>query len=238
MICAKLLLDLLVVSMVSLSSKTVTIVGGGGVGSTLASSIDSSGKAKQVLIAARDPDKTKAALAEKNLSNLKVQSMKDAIEAADILILATPSSHSDEDIQKLAASLGDVSGKTVVDATNPLSPFEDGLQVRWTHETSGGEVLQAALPDAKVYKAFNTLGVEHMSAEAAAGTDMMYAGPDNEIDDLVAAVGFNPYYIGPIRYSRNLEAIAELWIHCSIPPLPAKYMGRDWTFAIAGNPEK
>ena len=30
---------------------------------------------------------------------------------------------------------------------------------------------------------------------------------------VVAGVGFKPKYVGPIRYARNLEAIAELWIH-------------------------
>jgi predicted dinucleotide-binding enzyme len=68
--------------------------------------------------------------------------------------------------------------------------------------------------------------------------DMMYAGPDDGIADVVAAMGYKPYYVGPIRYSRNLEAIAELWIHCAVPPLPANYLGRDWTFGIAGNPGK
>ena len=24
-------------------------------------------------------------------------------------------------------------------------------------------------------------------------------------------------YVGPIRYARNLEAIAELWIHLTVP---------------------
>jgi hypothetical protein len=38
-----------------------------------------------------------------------------------------------------------------LDATNPLSPYP-GLEVRWDHATSGGEVLSAVLPDAHVFK--------------------------------------------------------------------------------------
>ena len=101
----------------------------------------------------------------------------------------------------------------------------------------GGEVLQESLPSAYVYKAFNTVGVEHMAD--ASGKDMLFCGsPDQKelVHAVVAAVGFKPYYVGPIRYARNLEAIAELWIHCAIPPLPAADFGRDWTFGIAGNP--
>jgi len=44
------------------------------------------------------------------------------------------------------------------------------------------------------------------------------------------AVGFRALWVGPIRYARNLEAMAELWIHMAIPPLPAAQWGRDWTF--------
>lgn len=163
--------------------------------------------------------------------------MENAIAEGDILILATPSAQSDEAIEALAASLGNVDGKLIIDATNPLSEFAEGLEVRWKMGTSSGETLAKALPSAKVYKAFNTLGVEHMNRDKAIGTAMMYCGPDEDIKEVVAAVGFTPYYMGGIRYARNLEAIAELWIHCAIPPLPANNLGRDWTFAIVGNPD-
>lgn len=236
----KLLIDGLVLAVsMSLTNKTIAVVGGGSVGSTLADSIiaSSQGAPNRVVIAARDPSKTKAELAAKQLGNLPVESAQDAIRTADILILAVPGKHTDKGIQKMAHSLGDVSGKTVIDATNPLSEFSDGLEVRWTQGTSGGEVLQKYLPTAKVYKAFNTIGVEHMARPKSVGTDMLFCGPDAEIQDVIAAVGFTPRYMGPIRYARNLEAIAELWIHCAIPPLPGQQLGRDWSFAVAGNPE-
>lgn len=219
----------------SLSSKTIAVVGGGSVGSTLANALQRN--AKTVVIAARNPEKTKMQLAEKGLLDLTVESVSPAISSADIIILATPSVHSDEALQGLAQSLGDVSGKVVIDATNPLSDFGDGLQVRWAQGKSGGEVLQESLPSAYVYKAFNTVGVEHMAD--AAGKDMLFCGsPDQKelVEAVVAAVGYKPYYVGPIRYARNLEAVAELWIHCAIPPLPAANLGRDWTFGISGNP--
>ena len=100
--------------------------------------------------------------------------------------------------------------------------------------------MQAALPKAKVYKVFNTIGAEHMAPGQAAGKDMFFCGPpeDSElVGQVVQAVGFKPIYVGPIRYARNLEAMAELWIHCAIPPLPGANLGRDWSFKAAGNPE-
>jgi 8-hydroxy-5-deazaflavin:NADPH oxidoreductase len=225
-----------VAAMATLSSKVVTIVGGGSVGSALGIALLKSGKAKDVLIAARDPVKTAAKLTDEGKSNLKVEALASAIASADILILATPSVHDDTGLKELAISLGDVAGKYIVDATNPLTAWP-GLEIRWEQGTSAGEKLAEYLPSAKVYKAFNTLGVEHMIDPV--GKDMLYCGEDKDgIEELIAAIGYKPCYVGPIRYARNLEAIAELWIHCAIPPLPAQYIGRDWTFAIAGNPEK
>jgi hypothetical protein len=45
--------------------------------------------------------------------------------------------------------------------------------------------------------------------------DMMYAGTADPaaratMAAVISAVGFHPVYVGPIRYSRNLESIAEL----------------------------
>lgn len=216
-------------------TKKISVIGGGSVGSALADAIAKNLKESTVVIGARDPEKTKASLAEKKLAHLSVEPKDAAIASSDVLILATPSVPDDAALEALAQSLGDVSGKSIIDATNPLTSFPDGLEVRWSQGTSGAEVLQKALPDSKVYKAFNTLGVEHMLD--GAGKDMMYAGPDQEIADIVASVGYKPFYVGPIRYARNLEAIAELWIHCAIPPLPAHHWGRDWTFSISGKPE-
>lgn len=34
---------------------------------------------------------------------------------------------------------------------------------------------------------------------------------------VISASGFKPQYVGPIRYARNLEAIAELWHHLALP---------------------
>lgn len=215
----------------------IAVVGGGSVGSTLAKALADS--QREVVIAARDPAKTKAKLEESNLAELKVEDSVKAIQSSDVIILATPSLAEDKDIQELASSLGDVSGKIVIDATNPLDAFQDGLNVRWKQGTSGGEVLATALPTAKVYKSFNTLGVEHM--KYAFGKDMMIAGDPDEkarevAEGVVSSVGFKPFYVGPIRYARNLEAIAELWIHMAIPPLGARNTSRKFWFSISGDP--
>lgn len=228
-----------------LKTLKVVVLGGGSVGSTLAKAVLDSGMAGSVAVGARHPAKTEAQLAANGLADVPVEESKSALASADVVILATPGGHSDEAIKELAASLGDMTGKVVIDATNPLSEFPDGLQVRWKQGTSGGEVLAEALPTAKVYKAFNTVGVEHM--KSALGKDMMIAGGggDGRVDDAVsrsvceatvAAVGFKPVFVGPIRYARNLEAMAELWIHMAVPPLPAETYSRRFWFSVSGDP--
>jgi predicted dinucleotide-binding enzyme len=83
---------------------------------------------------------------------LRVEPVADALGSASVIILATPSVRDDAGIRALAASLGDVSGKVVIDATNPLGSFGESLNGWGGDGTSGGEVLASALPGARVYK--------------------------------------------------------------------------------------
>jgi 8-hydroxy-5-deazaflavin:NADPH oxidoreductase len=223
-----------------LSSLKVAIVGGGTVGSTLARALLKSGQVGSVCIAARTVDKTEAALKDRYGADtpIPVAPMADAIKDSKIVILATTGIHDTAGLEAFFASLGNLDDKVVVDATNPMSHFPD-LQIRWGETTSGGELLANYFPKARVYKAFNTLGFECMAN--ADGKDLMYAGDKDaksmEIAEaVISAVGFKPFYVGPIRYSRNLEAIAELWVHMAIPPAPARNTGRDFWFSVSGNP--
>jgi len=225
----------------SLSTLRITILGGGNVGSTLAQKLLQSKRFASVEIAARDPDKTTASILEKGIDDVPVvASTPDSLAASHVVILATPGLYDDKDMKSFASSLGDMSDKVVIDATNPLGPFTDGLQVRtWEGGISSGEMLQLHLPKSKVYKAFNTVGVEHM--REALGKEMLIAGdPDPSYraaaEAVVAAVGFKPFYVGPIRYSRNLEAMTELWIHMAIPGLGGRDTSRNFWFSIGGDP--
>ena len=67
-----------------------------------------------------------------------------------------------------------------------------------------------------VYKAFNTVGVEHMARPDGAlvtGTRMSlpFAGApqrQRDVAALIEAVGFEAHWVGHVRYARNLEALA------------------------------
>ncbi|KAL7447963.1 hypothetical protein ACHAXS_000115 [Conticribra weissflogii] len=226
-------------SEINFSSIKVAVLGGGTVGSTLAQKLVQSKKFSSVTIAARDPEKTTFDVKAKGYNKIPVAPSSETLPSSDVIILATPGIHDDEGIRSFAATLGDMNGKIIIDATNPLGPFSEGLKVRWGYDSSGGEKLQEFLPGAKVYKSFNTVGVEHM--QEALGKDMLIAGdPDDKsramVEGVVAAVGFKPFYVGPIRYARNLEAMAELWIHMAVPPLGGRNTSRNFWFSICGDP--
>ena len=112
------------------------------------------------------------------------------------------------------------SGKVVIDATNPLD-FSQGFppSLGWANTDSGGEHVQRAIPDAKVVKAFNTIGnayfVEPHFTEGA--PTMLVAGDDEEAKILIgkAIVDFGwpaPVDVGGIEGSRWLEQLAVLWV--------------------------
>ena len=73
-----------------------------------------------------------------------------------------------------------------------------------------------------MYKAFNTVGVEHMahpdgSLVTGQRLTLLFAGSaarQAEAAALIRTVGFLPHWVGHVRYARNLEALAELYIHC------------------------
>ena len=232
----------------------VAIIGGGEVGTTLALKLHEC-TGFEVTIGARDPARTLGRIADTiGTHNLVVPVVRihEAVAPAQVVILACTGSHDDAGIEALAASLGDCATKVVLDATNPFSEFPE-KSCRWGHIRSGGEVLAAALPSSAVYKAFNSVGVEHMKhpeGSALGGNggerereDMLVAGDPREpfLDvalAVVTAVGFIPRYVGPIRYARNLEAIAELWVHLAVPPVGetgVETWGRAWSFKVAGD---
>jgi predicted dinucleotide-binding enzyme len=123
-----------------------------------------------------------------------------------VIILATPGITDEAGTKAFCESLGDLSGKIILDATNPLGPFQEGLNVCcWGGDgMSGGELMAKYLSSSKVYKTFNTVGVEHMAE--AFGKDMFIAGDADEearaiAEGVVAAVGFKPFYVGYVRSS-------------------------------------
>lgn len=172
------------------------------------------------------------------LDSSPIVTISEATNWSQLILLTVPGMRLEEEYAALASQLGSgAEGKAIIDATNPLSPFPD-LAVYWDGNKSAGELLQAALPKSFVFKGFNTVGLNHLGnpdgslilgRDASLGPlKMLYCGPSEQRElaaQIINAVGFRPVYVGPIRYARNLEAIAELWIHLAIPGIGSS---EDW----------
>lgn len=110
-----------------------------------------------------------------------------------------------------------LAGKVVIDITNPLAP--DFMSLTIGHETSGGEELARALPDAHVVKAFNTIFAAAL-ADHADGTactlPVFVAGDDPDavktVSDLVRDMGLTPVAAGGLSNARYLEPMTEMMI--------------------------
>lgn len=146
-----------------------------------------------------------------------------AVRAAHVVVLATPWSAA----QDAVAGLGDLTGRTVVDATNPIG---SGLSL--LGPPSGGEMVAGWAAGACVVKAFNTTGWENLAdGRTAAGPLAMFlAGDDADakavVAGLAADLGFEPIDAGPLVRAAWLEALALLWI------TQAGAAGRGFGFAL------
>ena len=204
----------------------IAIVGTGSVGAALARALK--GTEHAVTLGARDAasDKANALGAE---TGHRLASPAEAAAAADVVILALPWSV----VESAVASLGDLSGKIVIDCTNPIGWVDGAIGLTLGHTTSGGEAVQRAIPHARVVKTLNQVGAEIMARNGHLPQRpvMFMAGDDDAAKTAVAALlrdlGFDPQDAGDITKARLLEPFALVWINQSI----TRGKGRDWAFA-------
>ncbi len=155
-------------------------------------------------------------------------SAAEAAAFADVVVLAVPWDATEAALR----SAGDLSGKIVLDATNPLLPNLTGLDV--PSAGSGGQQVAAWVPGAKVVKIFNSTGANNMEKPAYpdGAATMLYAGDDAEAKSvahaLAADLGFEPQDFGPLSASSLLEAQALLWITLAYP----RGLGREFAFRL------
>ena len=129
--------------------------------------------------------------------------------------------------------MGNVSGKIILDATNPLVRGPDGINLEIGHSTSAGEKVQGWATGASVFKTLNTTGFGNMANPVFNGVkSVMFVAGDDAANKpkamaLVGELGFDVVDAGPLRNARLLEAHAMLWIDLAL----ARGLGRDWAFA-------
>ncbi len=189
----------------------IAVIGTGNVGGTLGTRWAQKGH--QVVFGSRDPEgeKTQHLVAGAG-PNACAATAANAAAASDIVVFATPWSVTERAI----ISAGDLTGKIVVDCTNPLKPDLSGLDTG--ADTSAGEQVAAWAAGARTVKAFNTTGSGNMQDPLYDGAPltMFICGDDAEAKQTVAGLaedpGFEVVDAGGLTASRLLEHLAMLWI--------------------------
>jgi NADPH-dependent F420 reductase len=197
----------------------IAVIGAGNVGGTLGKRWARAGH--EVAFGARDPGDAKVgALVRESGATARAASVPEAALQAAVVVLTVPW----DSAQEALAAAGDLRGRILIDATNPVPLTPEGLRQGLIigHTSSGAEEIASWSEGARVVKAFNTTGFPNMADPryGSQGLTMMLCGDDAEAKkvtgDLARQLGFEPVDVGPLRSARYLEAVAMLWIDMAI----------------------
>jgi 8-hydroxy-5-deazaflavin:NADPH oxidoreductase len=187
---------------------TTAIIGIGNVGGALARLLVRGGE--PVVLAARD-ESAAAALAGELGSLASAASVPEAIEAADVVVLAVWF----DALKEVITDYGDLlAGKVVADPSNPLGFNADGTPFRTLPDgQSQGSLVAAMLPAGAHYvKALGTLAAPSLASSANRAPRrvvLFYATDDDQaattIERLITASGFDPVKVGGVNQAVRIE---------------------------------
>ena len=191
---------------------TIAVIGTGDVGHALGVSFAKQGHT--IVYGSRKPDRGSVQdLVDETGHGATATTQAKAVVGADIVVLAVPGML----VEEITLSLGDLSGKIIIDPTNPLQ--RKLLTLKHSVETSNAEIIQAAAPDANVVKAFNTLNWKTMLEpdESGGPVSVPLAGDSGsakrKVAKLVEGMGLDPIDVGGIENAHWVEGMLILWIN-------------------------
>jgi predicted dinucleotide-binding enzyme len=197
----------------TISDRTVAIVGTGNIGSRLAANFAAGGQ--DYLLAGRDQEAARKLAADLD-GHAEVVSVDEAMERADVLVVAL---WPDAFKQLIAQYADRLAGKVIVDPSNAIGPDgAGGFRKVIGEQESSGQILAALLPaGAQLVKAFGTLSAPTLSAAAWREPEravQFYAADDAAAGDLVAdlirAGGYEPVRVGGLDQSIRIEMFGDL----------------------------
>lgn len=200
----------------------IAIIGSGNVGGALATAW--SKKGHHIFIGVRDTSNFKGKDLLSN-ANTQVTSIKEAVQKSEVILLATPAPMAIE----VATSLGDTSGKIIIDAANiVMGRGPQGF-------SNVSDAILANTNTMDVVKCFNTTGANNMANPIYNGVaiDMFMCG-DSEKGKAVARqlsldAGFAECYnVGGNDKFQLMEQFAFFWINLAM----FQGQGRDMAFKL------
>ena len=191
----------------SASAETIAVIGTGNVGGALGPRFSELGH--DIIYGSRQPQRADVQeLVSRTHGNATAMLPAEAAAAADIVVMATKWA----DAEVALKSLGDLSGKIILDPNNAVRINDAGMR-EMDVQTSTAQMIQSWAPNARVVKAFNTLGAGTMEDPGSAGgrVTIPIAGNDADakavIAGLVTGIGFDVVDMGDISAAHVIEGM-------------------------------
>jgi 8-hydroxy-5-deazaflavin:NADPH oxidoreductase len=194
----------------------VGIIGSAAVGQVLAKAFKSEGH--NVMLGTRNTSKEEVVKFKNANTGIDIGTFKDTAAFGEILVLATGGVVVEEAIK--LAGIENFANKVVIDATNPIAPAPpvNGVLKFFTSlDDSLMEKIQKLIPNAKLVKAFNSVGNALMyKPKLQGGTPSMFiCGNDDAakktVTDILTTFGWETEDMGKAEAARAIEPLCILW---------------------------
>jgi len=208
----------------------VGILGSGVVGRVLATAFLKEGY--KVMLGTRDTSKEDVVKWKNENPDGSLGSFQETAQYGELIVLAVGGLVAEDAIS--LAGKEHFMDKVVIDTTNPIAtvPPDNGvLKYFTTLEESLMERIQKLLPDAKIVKAFNSVGNTFMyKPNFPGGTPTMFICGNNEaakktVADILTAFGWETEDMGKVESARAIEPLCILWC------IPG-FIRNQWTHAF------
>ena len=190
----------------------IGIIGAGDVGGTLGKSWRQ--RKHDIMFGVRNLQSQNVQRLAQMDKSLTFGNINDAVAFGDVILFAIPWTSIEETVRGR-----NLSGKIVIDPTNPLTP---DLRQLALDDSSVAERIAELAKGAKVVKAFNTIGAQTLNnlIFGSNRADLFLCGDDTPskrvVGELAADIGFDVVDIGSLANARMLENLALLWIELAL----------------------
>jgi predicted dinucleotide-binding enzyme len=186
----------------------IAILGAGNIGRTLGVKWVAAGH--NVVFGVRDVDSPRVAAAVAETGGAaRTETVGGAIRSAEVVLFAIPWGAV---ALTVAAHQGSLVEKILIDASNQFgAPVVNNLKSFATH-----------VPEAPVYRAFNSLGWEVFPASdfGSEKADLFYTDPEgstrDQIEVLIHEIGLHPVWVGDNDRVELVDNIGTLWVTLAI----------------------
>jgi len=203
----------------------IGIIGAGDVGGTLGKRWRQKGH--EIMFGVRNLQSPRIQKLIQMDENFKVGDIREAAAFGDVIVFAIPWTSVEETI----LNAGNLSGKILIDPTNPLTPDLKRLAL---DDTSVAEKIANLANTTTVVKAFNAIGAKTLNNLIfdSHRADLFICGDDSHakrvVEELATDIGFDVVDVGPLVNARMLEQLALLWIELAL----SQQMGPNIAFKL------